>query len=218
MLQCFHKRTRTHTHLNDHFTHNQILNTCVWACAERVFIITFCDGHTWPKLKPNPPRKWEETSDRHGYQGDSNFLSAGGAPHFRKRLNWSGRVSTHTHTHTHTHTAPAWSSGSALDHRSLAPVFESRRGHIWRVFHLRLLFITFGGRSAHLAYHAHKSLWFRLVNKHLHQPRYRPLHSGTNLDYRWRISCFIISHICSQPSQLASLSIHVVLATNTYTS
>jgi len=36
-------------------------------------------------------------------------------------------------------------------------VFESRRGHIWRVFHLWLCFITFGGRSAHLPYQVHKS-------------------------------------------------------------
>jgi len=47
--------------------------------------------------------------------------------------------------------------GSALDHRSLPPEFESRGRHIWRVFHLWLRFITFGGRSAHLAYHVHKS-------------------------------------------------------------
>jgi len=31
--------------------------------------------------------------------------------------------------------------GSALDYRSLPPEFESRRRHIWRVFHLRLRFI-----------------------------------------------------------------------------
>jgi len=43
-------------------------------------------------------------------------------------------------------------SGSVFDHRSL-----NRRGHIWRLFHLWLRFITFGGRSAHLAYHVHKS-------------------------------------------------------------
>ena len=48
--------------------------------------------------------------------------------------------------------APPWSSGSVLDHRSLPPVFESRRGHIWRLFCLSLRLITFGGRSAHLAY------------------------------------------------------------------
>ena len=36
-------------------------------------------------------------------------------------------------------------------------MFESRRGHIWRLFHLWLRFITVGGRSAHLAYHVHKS-------------------------------------------------------------
>ena len=47
---------------------------------------------------------------------------------------------------------PPWSSGSVLDRRSLPPVFESRREHIWRVFHLWLRLITFGGRSAHLAY------------------------------------------------------------------
>ena len=46
--------------------------------------------------------------------------------------------------------------GSALDHRSLPPEFESRRGHIWMVFHLWLRFVTFGGRSAHLAYHLRK--------------------------------------------------------------
>ena len=39
--------------------------------------------------------------------------------------------------------------GSAFDHRSIPPEFESRRVHIGRVFHLRLHFITFGGSSAH---------------------------------------------------------------------
>ena len=53
--------------------------------------------------------------------------------------------------------APPWSSGSVLDHRSLPPVFESRRGHIWRSFRLSLRLITFGVRSAHLAYLVHKS-------------------------------------------------------------
>jgi len=50
-----------------------------------------------------------------------------------------------------------WSSGSMFDHRSLPPVFESQCGHIWRLFCLWLCFITFGGRSAHLAYHVQKS-------------------------------------------------------------
>ena len=45
---------------------------------------------------------------------------------------------------------------SALNHRSLPPEFESWRGHIWRVFPIWLRFITFRGRSAHLAYHVHK--------------------------------------------------------------
>ena len=38
---------------------------------------------------------------------------------------------------------PPWSNGYVLDHRTLPPVFESRRAHIWRVFHLWLRFITF---------------------------------------------------------------------------
>jgi len=58
--------------------------------------------------------------------------------------------------------APPWSSGSVLGHRSLSPVFESRRGHIWRLFHLWLRFITVGGCSAHLANHDH------LANHHHH--------------------------------------------------
>ena len=53
--------------------------------------------------------------------------------------------------------APPWSSGSVLDHRSLPPVFESRRGHNWRLFRLSLHLITFGGRSVHLTYHVHTS-------------------------------------------------------------
>ena len=53
--------------------------------------------------------------------------------------------------------APPQSSGSVLDHISLPPVFESRRGDIWRLFHIWLHFITFGGRSAHLANRVHKS-------------------------------------------------------------
>ena len=47
--------------------------------------------------------------------------------------------------------------GSSLDNRSLPPEFESRRGHMWRMFHLWLLFIILGGRSAHLTYYVHKS-------------------------------------------------------------
>jgi len=52
---------------------------------------------------------------------------------------------------------PPWSIGSVLDHRSLPPMFKSRHGQIWRLFHPWLRFITFGGRSAYLAYHMHKS-------------------------------------------------------------
>jgi len=45
---------------------------------------------------------------------------------------------------------------SSLDHGSLPPEFESRRGHVWTLFRHLLIFITFGGRSAHLAYLVHK--------------------------------------------------------------
>ena len=62
-----------------------------------------------------------------------------------------------TMTSTIMYRAPPWSSGSVLDHRSLPPVFESRRGHIWRLFRLLLRLIIFGGRSAQLAYLMHKS-------------------------------------------------------------
>ena len=67
--------------------------------------------------------------------------------------------------------APPWSSGSVLDHRLLPPVFESRRGHIWRLFRLSLRLIAFGGRktsiiiiftlsqSSHLGMNASKPLW-----------------------------------------------------------
>ena len=41
--------------------------------------------------------------------------------------------------------------GSALDHRLLPPELEYWHGHIWRVFHLWLRFITFGGRSTHFS-------------------------------------------------------------------
>ena len=45
-----------------------------------------------------------------------------------------------------------WSRGSMLDYRSLPPMFKSRYGYIWRLFHLWLRYITFEGPSAHLAY------------------------------------------------------------------
>ena len=54
--------------------------------------------------------------------------------------------------------APLWSNVSVLDHRSLPPVFKSWHGHIWRLFHLWLCFITFGGCLAHLAYCVHRSV------------------------------------------------------------
>ena len=44
-------------------------------------------------------------------------------------------------------------TGSVLDHRSLPPEFESWLGHIWRVFHLWLRFITSGGCLGHHHHH-----------------------------------------------------------------
>jgi len=66
---------------------------------------------------------------------------------------WS-RVSSRDNWHLGR--APPWSSSSVLDHSSLPPVFESQHGHIWRLFHLWLRFITFEGCLAHLAYLVHK--------------------------------------------------------------
>ena len=57
----------------------------------------------------------------------------------------------------HIRGCPHGLTDSMLDHRSVAPEFESHRGHIWRVFHLCHCFIIFGGHSAHLAYHVNKS-------------------------------------------------------------
>ena len=79
---------------------------------------------------------------------------------------------------------PQWSNSSVLDHRSLPPVFESRRGHIWWMFHLWICLITFGGRSAHLTYHVHKSGHktpiIIIINKN------NPLHHiWSQLDHIW---------------------------------
>ena len=56
--------------------------------------------------------------------------------------------------------------GSALDHRSLSLELEFRLGHIWRVFYLWLPFITFGGPSAHLAYHMHTGVCKTSIKHH----------------------------------------------------
>ena len=80
-----------------------------------------------------------------------------------KKLYWCSKVvPSHIcmvkHTHTHTHTGRLCGLvGITYDYRSLPPEFEFWHGHIWRVFHLWFHLITFGGRSAHLAYHVHKS-------------------------------------------------------------
>ena len=65
--------------------------------------------------------------------------------------------------------APPCSSGSVLHHISLPPGFESRSGHIWRLFQLWLRLINFGGRSAHLAYHVHKMGRKTQIISHHHQ-------------------------------------------------
>ena len=43
-------------------------------------------------------------------------------------------------------------TGSAVGHRTTTPGFKPRPGYVRRVFHISLRLITFGGRSAHLAY------------------------------------------------------------------
>ena len=48
-------------------------------------------------------------------------------------------------------------TSSAGGHRSIAPGFKLRPGYVRRLFHLSLRLITFGGRSAHLAYHVDNS-------------------------------------------------------------
>jgi len=70
---------------------------------------------------------------------------------------WASEPLSQSYRSEHSMRAPPWSSGSVLDHRSLPLVFESQRGHISRLFHLWLRFITYEGRSAHLVYHVHKS-------------------------------------------------------------
>ena len=81
--------------------------------------------------------------------------------------------------------------GGALDHRWQPPEFESRRGHIWRAFHLWLRYITFGGRSAQLAYHVHKR--FRktsiiiiiIINPGVTRSRVnKPFHSRTKPNFK----------------------------------
>jgi len=73
-------------------------------------------------------------------------------------VNWAHFVlDLYTLVSLPTRGAPTGSNGSMLDHISLPPVFGSRRGHIWRLVHLWLRFITFGGRSVHLAYRVHKN-------------------------------------------------------------
>ena len=76
---------------------------------------------------------------------------------------------------TYIYRAPPWSRGSVLNYRSLPPEFESRRGHIWRLFHLWLRFITFGGCSAHLAYHVHKSGRKTSINQSINLTTYKSI-------------------------------------------
>ena len=48
-------------------------------------------------------------------------------------------------------------TGSAVGHSFIPADVESRLSYARSVFHLSLLFITFGARSAQLAHHVHKS-------------------------------------------------------------
>ena len=64
-------------------------------------------------------------------------------------------VVVHTSSPT-THRGTVWKGGAEIPWE-WSPEFESRHRHMWRVFHLWLPFITFGGRLAHLAYPVHKS-------------------------------------------------------------
>ena len=57
----------------------------------------------------------------------------------------------------HVYRNSSCSSGSELDHRSLPPEFERRRGHILRVCHLWLRFISFKCCPANLGARVHKS-------------------------------------------------------------
>ena len=117
---------------------------------------------------------------------------------------------------------------SALDHKSLPPEFESRRGNIWRVFHLWLRFITFGARSVYLACHMHKSGRKTLINHqssiidhhhHLNAHEYNlALNINTSLVIPWLSqSCgfdriqprdlpFLVERSTIQPSLYSTLS------------
>jgi len=67
----------------------------------------------------------------------------------------------YTHVLTHTHTHPRLLLGLRGRLHGLVVACCTSCvwicGYIWRVFHLWLRFITFGGHSAQLAYHVHKS-------------------------------------------------------------
>ena len=84
-------------------------------------------------------------------------------------------INTRAYTHART---PPWSSCSALDHRSLLPVFQSRLGHIWRLFHLWLHFINFAGRK-------HLSLSSSRTHAHTHT------HTCTVIPPLYAISAYI---------------------------
>jgi len=97
-----------------------------------------------------------------------------------KHTHARARAHTNRNKQKHTRTwAPPWSSGSVLDRRSLPPVFETRRGHSWSVFHLWLRFITFGGRSAHLAYHVYKCSRKTPIITHTHAHTRTHTHAHT---------------------------------------
>ena len=89
--------------------------------------------------------------------------------------------------------ASLWSSGSVLGHRLLPPIFESRCEHTWRLFHLYLRFITFGGGSAHVACYVHKtgckiSIIISITSYDHH------IQTGAHCQQHWNANCNVDSN------------------------
>jgi len=79
---------------------------------------------------------------------------------------------------------------------TIPPKFEPRRGHIWRMFHIWLHFITFGGRSADLTYHVHKSGLKTLIIIMITKSYFHSCHKKNHS--MWKISHQLSwSHICT---------------------
>ena len=110
----------------------------------------------------------------------------------------------HTHRYIHRRRLRGLTV-SALDHRSLPLEFESRHGHNWRVFHLWLRFITFGGRAAHLAYHVHKSGHKTSITNHRYTKKqtmggvvFWYIHCSVTGDKSYLSDWYFLYHRCSR--------------------